>query len=133
MRSTCRWTSTRYGLRSDQTRLPKDTSKHEALARQIGADGHQLLDEAWAATSPPYLRTPPALEALRQMRVHNIIAVASRGWPRCAGVSRRSNPRRAVRLTSPYELEARYCTKRDTQCRAMQPTTETCEPEHLAR
>jgi transposase len=30
---------TRYGLRSDQTRLPKDASKREALARQIGADG----------------------------------------------------------------------------------------------
>src|SRR5919205_1282987 len=38
---------TRYGLRSDQTRLPKDASKREALARQIGADGYQLLDEVW--------------------------------------------------------------------------------------
>ena len=35
---------TRYGLRSDQARLPKDASKREALARQIGADGYQLLD-----------------------------------------------------------------------------------------
>jgi hypothetical protein len=34
----------RYGLRSDQARLPKDASKREALARQIGADGYQLLD-----------------------------------------------------------------------------------------
>ena len=35
---------TRYGLRADQTRLPKDASKREALARQIGADGYHLLD-----------------------------------------------------------------------------------------
>jgi hypothetical protein len=33
----------RYGLWSDQARLPKDTRKREALARQIGADGYQLL------------------------------------------------------------------------------------------
>jgi hypothetical protein len=38
----------RYGLRSDQTRLPKDISKREALARQIGADGYQLLE--WIGT-----------------------------------------------------------------------------------
>ena len=47
---------TRYGLRADQTRLPKDASKRDALARQIGADGYQLLDAVWAATSAPYLR-----------------------------------------------------------------------------
>jgi transposase len=58
---------TRYGLRADQTRLPKDTSKREALARQIGADGYQLLDGVWAAESPPYCRALPALEALRQI------------------------------------------------------------------
>ena len=33
---------TRYGLRSDQARLPKDASKREGLARQVGADGYQL-------------------------------------------------------------------------------------------
>jgi transposase len=35
---------TRYGLRSDQTRLPKDASKREALGRQVGTDGYQLLE-----------------------------------------------------------------------------------------
>jgi transposase len=39
----------RYGLRSDQTRLPKDASKREVLARQVGADGYQLL--AWVQTA----------------------------------------------------------------------------------
>src|SRR5919205_3731135 len=54
---------TRYGLRADQMRLPKEASKREALARQVGLDGYQLLEEVWAATSAPYLRTLPALEA----------------------------------------------------------------------
>ena len=51
---------TRYGLRADQMRLPKEASKREALARQVGLDGYQLLDAVWAATSAPYLRTLPA-------------------------------------------------------------------------
>src|SRR2546430_14567173 len=58
---------TRYGLRSDQARLPKEASKREALACQAGVDGYHLLDEVWAAESAPYLRTLPALEALRQI------------------------------------------------------------------
>jgi transposase len=57
----------RYGLRSDQTRLPKDASTREALARQVGADGYQLL--AWVLTEDTArdLRTLPALEALRRI------------------------------------------------------------------
>jgi transposase len=58
---------TRYGLRSDQARLPKDASKREALARQIGADGYQLF--AWVQTADTSfgLRELPTLEALRQI------------------------------------------------------------------
>src|SRR5919108_1220810 len=56
----------RYGLRSDQTRLPKDASKRGALARQVGADGYQLL--AWVQTADTSLGLSdfPALEVLRQ-------------------------------------------------------------------
>ena len=40
-------------------------------------------------------------------------------------------PPAAVRSTSPYELEARYCTKRDTQWVGYKlHLTETCEPEY---
>src|SRR5712692_2001043 len=39
----------RYGLRSDQARLPKDASKREVLAHQVGADGSQLLE--WVQTA----------------------------------------------------------------------------------
>jgi transposase len=57
----------RDGLRSDQARLPKDTSKREALARQVGADGYQLL--AWVQTADTSFgpRDLPALEALRRI------------------------------------------------------------------
>jgi transposase len=57
----------RYGLRAEQTRLPKDASTREALAWQIGADGYQLLDWMVAPESPPGFRDLPALEALRRI------------------------------------------------------------------
>jgi transposase len=60
---------TRYGLRADQRRLPKEASKRAALARPVGLAGYQLLDAVWAAPSAPSLRTLPAVEALRQMWV----------------------------------------------------------------
>src|SRR5919106_3783013 len=57
----------RYGLRSDQARLPKDASTREALARQVGADGYQLLDRVRTAHPSLGLRELPALEALRRI------------------------------------------------------------------
>ena len=42
----------RYDLRFDQTRLPKDASKRKAMARQVGADGYQLLAWVQIANSP---------------------------------------------------------------------------------
>jgi transposase len=57
----------RYGLRSDQTRLPKDASTREALAQQVGADGYQLLEWVQTVHTSPGLRELPALEALRQI------------------------------------------------------------------
>jgi len=121
----------RYGLRADQTRLPKDASKREALARQIGADGYQLLDAVWAAPSAPYLRTLPALEALRQIWVQQYYRCSVPGMAEVRWRTTEEQPPAAVRITSPYELEARYCTKRDTQWVGYKlHLSETCEPEH---
>jgi transposase len=58
---------TRYGLRAEQARLPKEASKREALARQIGADGYLLLDWVMLPESPPGLRALPGIEALRRI------------------------------------------------------------------
>ena len=104
----------RYGLRSDQVRLPKEASKREALARQVGVDGYQLLDAVWAADSPPYLRTLPAVEALRQIWVQQYYRCTVPGMAEVRWRTSEEQPPAAVRITSPYDLEARYCTKRDT-------------------
>jgi transposase len=121
---------TRYGLRSDQTRLPKGASKRAAFARQIGADGYHLLDAVWAAESAPYGRTLPALEALRQLWVQQYYRCTVPGLEDLRWRTTDAQPPAAVRLTSPYDLDARYCTKRDTQWVGYKlHLSETCEPE----
>jgi transposase len=121
----------RYGLRSDQTRLPKDASKREALARQVGADGYHLLDAVWAAESASYVRTLPALEALRQIWVQQYDRCMVPGLEDLRWRTTDEQPAAALRITSPYDLEARYSTKRDTQWVGYKlHLTETWEPEH---
>ena len=121
----------RYGLRSDQARLPKDASKREVLARQVGADGYQLLDEVWAADRAPSLRDLPALEALRQIWLQQYYRCTVPGFETLRWRTTDEQPPAALRITSPYDLEARYSTKRDTQWVGYKlHLTETCEPEH---
>jgi transposase len=119
----------RYGLRSDQVRLPKEASKREALAHQIGVDGYQLLDSVWAAESAPDLRDLPALEALRQIWLQQYYRCTVPGLEALRWRTTDEQPPAALRVTSPYDLEARYSTKRETQWVGYKlHLTETCEP-----
>ena len=120
---------TRYGLRSDQARLPKDTSKREALARQVGADGYQLL--AWVQTTDTALglREPPALEALRRIWVQQYYRCTVPGLEALRWRTGDEQPPSAVRIASPYDLEARYSSKRETHWVGYKVhLTETCNP-----
>ena len=120
----------RYGLRSDQARLPKEASKREALACQIGVDGYHLLDEVWAAERAPYLRALPALEALQQIWLQQYYRCTVPGLEVLRWRTTDEQPPAAVRITSPYDLDARYCSKRDTHWVGYKlHLTETCEPE----
>jgi transposase len=101
----------RYGLRSDQVRLPKEARKREALAHQIGADSYQLLDSVWAAESAPFLRDLPALEALRQIWLQQYYRCTVPGLEALRWRTTDEEPPAALRITSPYDLEARYSTK----------------------
>jgi transposase len=57
----------RYGARFDEFRLPKGTAARQALAEAIGADGFRLLGAVYAAETPGWLRSVPAVETLRQV------------------------------------------------------------------
>jgi transposase len=120
----------RYGLRSDQTRLPKDVSKREALARQVGTDGYQLL--AWVQTTDPSLglRDLPALEALRQIWLQQYYRCTVPGFEALRWRTSDEQPPSAVRIASPYDLEARYSSKRHTHWVGYKVhLTETCDAD----
>jgi transposase len=109
--------------------LPKEVSKREALAHQIGVDGYQLLDSVWAAENEPSLRDLPALEALRQIWLQQYYRCTVPGLEALRWRTTDEQPPAALHVTSPYDLEARYSTKRDTQWVGYKlHLTETCEP-----
>jgi transposase len=122
---------TRYGLRSDQARLPKDASKREALARQVGADGYQLLAWVQTADTPLGINDLPALEALRQIWVQQYYRCTVPGLETLRWRTSDERPPSAVRIASPYDLEARYSRKRETHWVGYKVhLTETCDTDY---
>src|SRR5918992_1583359 len=122
---------TRYGLWSDQARLPKEASKREALARQVGADGYQLL--AWVQTADPSLGLGdlPALEALWQIWLKQYYRCTMPGFEALRWRTGNEQPPAAVRIASPYDLEARYSRKRETHWVGYKVhLTETCDTDY---
>jgi transposase len=120
----------RYGLRAEQTRLPKDASKREVLARQIGADGYQLLAWVGAADTALGLQELPALEALRRIWLQQYYRCTVPGREVLRWRTGDEQPPSALLIHSPYDLEARYCSKRDTHWVGYRlHLTETCDPD----
>ena len=59
----------RYGPRAESMRLPKEASKRDTLAVQIGVEGYALLDAIFDHDDARHLRQLPKLETLRQIWV----------------------------------------------------------------
>lgn len=98
----------RYELRAEASRLPKEDSKRQALAAQIGADGFRLLAAVFADTTPPEVRAEPAVEVLRQVWLQQYYGPDDP--PRWRGEN--DAPPHGQLIRSPYDLEARYSSKR---------------------
>ena len=120
----------RYSVRIEQYHLPKTDQARAALAVTIGQDGYHLLDLLYAPTTPTALRALPAVETLRQVWVQQyyrctIPAVAELRWR-----TRDEQPPSARLISSPYDAEARYKTKRETSWIGYKVhLTETCDDE----
>jgi transposase len=126
----------RYSRRIEESQLPKAKAAREAYAQTVGEDGFTLLDALDAAGAPPDLRALPSLAALRRTWHRHYErtpdeAAGDREYPvyRVRFRSNRDLPPAAEGIESPYDTEARYRHKRDTQWTGyMVHVSETCEP-----
>jgi len=114
----------RYGRRIEQYRLPKAAAERERAAESYGADGVALLEAIGVA--PEWLRQVPAVEVLRQVWVQQFYILDGRVRWREVG----DLPPSTLRITSPYETEARYSKKRETEWIGYKVhVTESCDAE----
>ncbi len=126
----------RYGRRIEDTRLPKDTAEREAYAQMVGADGFHFLDALETPEAPKEARELPVVAALRRtwQRHYDRTAdeTAGAGGDPARRVRFKTNrelPPAAEGIESPYDADARYRHKRDTQWTGyMVHVSETCEP-----
>jgi len=101
----------RYGSRVENYDLPKTEAARQELAQLIGADGQCLLQAVDAATDQPWLQKVPAVLALRRTWAEQYREEGETlRWREV-----KEMPAAAEQLTSPYDTEARYSTKRDLE------------------
>ena len=118
----------RYGRRLEDFRLPRDKTARAALGAAIGADGFWLLTLLDHPDTPPELWALPAVQILRRIWCQQYYAPQSD-----APVRWRANddtPPPGQLIQSPYDVEARYSTKRDmTWLGYKTHLTQTCDDD----
>jgi transposase len=126
----------RYGKRIEDTRLPRAQAAREAYARTVGEDGFCVLDALERPEAPEDARALPAITTLRRTWQRHYERRESPGSTtgdhpvlRVRFKANRDLPRAAEGVESPYDTDARYRHKRDTQWTGyMVHVSETCEP-----
>ena len=108
--------SRRYGARVDSWRLPTSQAKRDRLARVYGTDAVTLLQAVYAPSAPPWLAGLPSVEVLRTVLVQNYyLSADARG--RQVIKQRQADdeglPPARTRITSPYDIDARWAAKGD--------------------
>lgn len=123
---TPEWT-TRYGRRFEEGRLPKHAAEQTRLAEQIGADGAALLTAVDQPTAPAALAALAAVRTVRRVWWQQYYAPDAAGRRRWR--TAQDLPPAAQAIHSPYDVEARYSTKRTTTWVGYKDHfTETCDP-----
>jgi transposase len=130
----------RYAARIDTWRMPASTTRKDELALAYGRDGRTLLRAVYAAAgSDPdlaFLARLHQVEVLRVVLVQNYVTVT--GKRRQEVIKRREAeveglPPGRSRITSPYDLDARWGVKRDTFWNGYKVhVTETCDTSAAA-
>ena len=116
----------RYRAPLSEYRLPKGTAERTALAETIGRDGHTLLQQLSQSAAPADLRQLPAVIALRQIWEQQY--TQREGQLRWRDTAEQPPPN--DRIVSPFDLEARWSTKRSVEWRGYKvQLTETCDDD----
>jgi transposase len=126
----------RYGKRIEDARLPREQAAREGYAQMVGEDGFAVLDAIEAPEAPEAVRQAPSIATLRrtwqrhyERTVGTGTTTKQRAVPRVRFKASRDLPPAAEGIESPYDPEARYRQKRDTQWTgSMVHVSETCEP-----
>ncbi|MFJ9846267.1 transposase [Kitasatospora sp. NPDC101155] len=116
----------RYGARIDSYRFPKGENVRTEWAEQVGRDGFTLLEAAFSPGAPTWLREIPAVQVLRRAWVEQY----HRDGEGVRWREAKDLPPARRRLSSPYDLDARYGLKRGSGwCGYKTHLSETCEPD----
>jgi hypothetical protein len=123
----------RYGARVDSWRLPTSRAKRDNLATAYGRDGFALLTAVYGPTAPVWVAHLPAVEVLRMVLLQNYVITSDRQGREV--VKRREAdvdglPPGRCRITSPYDLDARWGGKRDLAWNGYKlHISETCDTD----
>ncbi len=101
----------RYGRRVEEYRLPGAKAERAELAATIGGDGVQVLQAVFGPTAPADVRALPAVDILRQVWVQQYYAPDATGQTTWRTPD--DTPPPAQLIHSPYDLDARYSTKKE--------------------
>jgi transposase len=116
----------RYGSRVENYHLPKTDAARQDLARVIAADGEKLLAALDTATDQPWLAQVASVGTLRRVWAEQ--DTGEPGHLRWREVKDMPSP--AELISSPYDPEARYSTKREVDWVGYKVhLTETCDEE----
>jgi len=117
--------SERYTVRVEEYRLPKDAAPRHLLVATIGQDGYALLRALGAPGAPPEVLLRPAVQTLRTVWIQQYYGPHDVRWRSAADL-----PPHARLITSPYDVEARFATKRQTSWHGYKVhLSETCEDD----
>ena len=127
----------RYSKRIEDTRLPREQTKRDAYAQTVGEDGFALLDALEGNEAPEELRDLPIIDTLRRTWQRHYERRDDGATPTDEGGERqvrfktnRELPKAAEAIESPYDIDARFRNKRETQWTGyMVHVSETCEEE----
>jgi transposase len=122
----------RYNRRIEASRLPSTSGQQQAYAQQIGEDGVVLLAWLESPEVPATLRELPQVKALRTAweRHYTCEASPEGGAPQVQFKPSSALAQAEAQIESPYDWDARYRHKRDTQWTGyMVHFSETCDPE----